>query len=440
MRLTFRRALGAIALLAFAVRAVAILANAHFPVVGDALAFHLEGGFLADGDGFRRAYEDVPTAEYPPLHIVFVSIADLLGIHGFEGQKLFFSVIGSGTVVLVALLGRAVTRSDRVGVIAGVMAALYPMLWLPDGALMAETTYGLFVTATLLAAVAMLRRPTPGRAVALGVLGALAGLTRGEGLGLLVLLAVAVALFSPVKLPWRRRIGLIAVSGIVAVVVVAPWTIRNLSTFDKPVPISANANEIWVGANCHDTYYGGLIGSWRFSCYGSRPPGDESARAAVYRQRGLDYMKDHAGRLPLVAVARVGRLLDVYKPWGQGAYINAGEGRHPRATHLGLIAYWLLIPFAICGFVLLRRRREPALAILATPIVLVVLVAIATYGSTRFRFAAEPALVVLGATTVSTLWSGAAAALRARRRPASATATRESAGISQSQSIEAWNA
>jgi 4-amino-4-deoxy-L-arabinose transferase-like glycosyltransferase len=433
MRLTFRRALGAIALLAFAVRVVSILANPHFPVVGDALAFHLEGGFLADGDGFRRALEDVPTAEYPPLHIVFVAFADLLGIHGFEGQKFFFSVIGSVTVVLIALLGRNATGSERVGLIAGVLAALYPMLWMPDGALMAETTYGLFITATLLAAVAMLRSPTVWRAVALGVLGALAGLTRGEGLGLLVLLALAIALFSPARLPWRRRAVLVAVTGLAAVVVVAPWTIRNLSTFAKPVPISANANEIWVGANCHDTYYGGLIGSWKFGCYGRTPAGDESERAAVYRQRGLDYMKDHAGRLPVVVAARIGRLLDVYQPWSQGAFINAGEGRPPRATHLGLVFYWLLVPFAICGFVLLRRRREPALAILATPIVGVVLVAIATYGSTRFRFAAEPALVVLGAVTISTLWS----ALRASRRPASATATSESAGISQSQSIEA---
>jgi 4-amino-4-deoxy-L-arabinose transferase-like glycosyltransferase len=438
MRFSFRRALPAIALLALAVRVVSILANADFPVVGDALAFHLEGGHLADGEGFRRAFEDVPTAEYPPLHTVFVAVADLLGLHSIEGQKLFFAVIGTVTVVLVALLGRAVTRNDRVGVIAGVLAALYPMLWMPDGALMAETTYGVFVTGTLLAAVALLRRPTLRNAVVLGVVGALAALTRGEGAGLVALLACAVAWRTPGT--WRVRARLVVVVGVAALVVIAPWTIRNLSTFEKPVPISANANEIWVGANCPDVYYGPLIGSWKFGCYGSRPPGDESARAAVYRQRGLDYMKDHAGRLPLVVLARVGRLLDVYQPWNQGAFISAGEGRHPRATHLGLLAFWLLVPFAICGALLLRRRREPALIVLLTPVVLVVAVAVVTYGSTRFRFAAEPALVVLGAVTVETLLATLPAALRARRRPARATATSESAGISQSQSMEAWKA
>jgi hypothetical protein len=151
-------------------------------------------------------------------------------------------------------------------------------------------------------------------------------------------------------------------------------------------------------------------------------------------------MKDHAGRLPVVVLARLGRLLDVYRPWDQGAFISAGEGRHPRATHLGLVAYWLLVPFAICGALLLRRRREPALAILLTPVVLVLAVGVVTYGSTRFRFAAEPALVVLGAVAVEALLSSLPAALRARRRPASSIATSESAGISQSQSMEAWKA
>jgi 4-amino-4-deoxy-L-arabinose transferase-like glycosyltransferase len=432
---TLRRALPAIALLALAVRITYVLLNHGFPVGGDALSFHLEGGLLADGEGFRRAYEDVPTAEYPPLHIAVIAFADLLGLHGTQEQKLFFACVGTVTVVLVALLARAITRSDRVGVIAGLMAATYPMLWLPDGALMAETTYGVFVTATLLVAVAMVRRPTVGRAALLGVLGALAALTRGEALGLLALLALVIA-WRGGPAPWRSRVALVGVSALACLVVLAPWTIRNLSTFAKPVPISSNANQIWVGANCHDTYYGDLVGAWKFQCYGQAPPGDESERAAVYRQRGIDYMKDHAGRLPIVVAARLGRVLDVYEPWGQGAFLASAEGRHPRAQHLGLLAYWLLVPLAIVGAVLLRRRREPALAVLLVPIALALLVAAVTYGSTRFRFVAEPALVVLGAVTVDVLLG----ALRARSRPASATATSDSAGISQSQSMEAWKA
>jgi 4-amino-4-deoxy-L-arabinose transferase-like glycosyltransferase len=435
-----RTALPFVALLALAVRVAYILLNQHTPVVGDALMYHLQGANLADGEGLHRVYEpSMPTAEYPPAHIFLVALTNLMGLHSTEAQKLFFACVGTGTVVLIALLGRAVTRSERVGVIAGVMAALYPMLWMPDGALMGETTYGLFLVAALLAAVRFVRVRTPGRAAALGALLGLAALSRGEAVGLVVLLALPLAWLGGDG--WRRRLVLAgAVLGAFALVLV-PWEARLLTTFDKPVLISDNSNGIWVGANCPEVYYGSLIGSWRFSCYGTTsPPGDESVRFLEYRRRGLDYLKDHAGRLPVVVAARVGRLLDVYRPWVQGAYVNQGEGRHLRATHLGLIAYWLLIPFAIVGALLLRRRREPALYVLLAPVLLVLLVAIATYGSTRFRFAAEPGLVVLGAVTIDALLASLPAALRARRRPASANATSVNAGMSQSQSIEVWKA
>jgi hypothetical protein len=204
------------------------------------------------------------------------------------------------------------------------------------------------------------------------------------------------------------------------------------------VLISNNASGVWVGANCHDTYYGPLIGSWKFQCYGTdRLPGDESERFAVYRRRGMDYLADHAGRLPIVIAARLGRLLDVYQPWGQGAFLASAEGRNVKAQRAGLAAWWLLVPWAIAGAVLLRRRREPALLVLLAPIALVLLVAATSYGSTRFRFAAEPGLVVLGAVAVDAV---VGALLRSRSRPASATASSDSAGISQSQSIEAWKA
>jgi 4-amino-4-deoxy-L-arabinose transferase-like glycosyltransferase len=436
VHIRLRTALPYVALLALAVRVAYVLLNRHTPVLGDALMYHLQGGSLADGEGFHRVYEpDMPTAEFPPLHIVMVAAANLLGLASTQDQKLFFACLGTITVVLVALLGRVVTRSERVGVIAGVLAALYPMLWLPDGALMGETTYGLFLVASLLAAVRFVRGPTPGRAAALGALLALAALARGEALGLLVLLVAPLAWLAGDTLRGRATLALSALAAFA--LVLAPWEARLLTTFDKPVLISNNSSGIWIGANCHDTYYGDLIGAWKFQCYGSGTvPGDESQRFAVYRTRGIDYMKDHAGRLPVVAAARLGRVLDVYRPWDQGAFLASAEGRNVRAQRAGLLAYWLLVPFAIVGAVLLWRRRERALLVLLAPVVLVIAVAVVTYGSTRFRFAAEPGLVVLAAVTVDVLLG----ALRASRTPASAMAASDSAGISQSQSMEAWKA
>ena len=59
-------------------------------------------------------------------------------------------------------------------------------------------------------------------------------------------------------------------------------------------------------------------------------------------------------------------------------------------------------PLAIAGAWLLHRRRQP-LAILLVPVAMVTLTALLTYGSTRFRFAAEPSIVVLAAVAVDAL-------------------------------------
>src|SRR5205085_1312955 len=65
---------------------------------------------------------------------------------------------------------------------------------------------------------------------------------------------------------WRAPRSL-AVCLVAFAVVLAPWTIRNLTTFDRPVLISNNANGLWVGANCGPSYHGPLIGYWVFQCY-----------------------------------------------------------------------------------------------------------------------------------------------------------------------------
>jgi 4-amino-4-deoxy-L-arabinose transferase-like glycosyltransferase len=382
----FERRLALIALAGLVVRVAYAIHNRHYIVQGDALTFHLEGGYVADGQGFHNITDGARTAEHPPLHILVIALIDLLGGHSFAAQKIALGFVGTGTVVLIGLCGRLL-GSEALGLTAAALAAVYPMLWLADGSLMSETTYALLVTAVLLCALAYRRSPSPRLAAGLGALIALAGLTRGEGLALLLFLALPLA--------WRRWRHL-ALAGAAAVVVLAPWTIRNLATFEKPFVISTNGEAIWAGANCQRTYYTDQIGAWVLACYGPRPPGDESEQAIVYRKRGLRYLRHHKSRLPVVLAARFGRLWDVYQPWRQGTFFSGLEGRRPGATHFGLVVYWLLLPFAFAGAFLVRRGRWVLLA----PVLMVTLVALATYGTTRFRMAAEPSIVLLSAVAL----------------------------------------
>ena len=385
----FQARLAAIAAVALAVRVAAAIVTRHHLVQGDAMTFHQVAQHLADGQGFHQPFSPLPTAEHPPAWEVVLAAADRLGANGYLAHRLIGGLIGTITVVLIGLLGRRVA-GERVGLAAAGIAAVYPMLWAADVSLMSETLYGALVVGALLAALALRARPGPARAALLGALIALAALTRGEALLLLALLVVPLC---------RRRWRLLAVSLAAFAVVLAPWTIRNATTFAKPVLISGNSNGIWIGANCHDTYYGPLIGYWRFQCYTPVRPGeDESVYYARQRAIGLRYLGHHLGRLPAVVGVRLLRLADVWSV-PQSVFINAQEGRGTRVTRWGIYSAWLVMALAAAGAVVLRRRRAPLWVLLA-PVLMVVLVGAATYGTTRFRFAAEPSFCVLAAAAL----------------------------------------
>lgn len=373
------RRLVVIAVGALGIRMAAALSARDFLVQGDAFAFHQVAQGLADGRGFRSAVTGAPTAEYPPAWEVLLAAADFVGANGYFSHRVIGALLGTLTVVLIGLLGQAVA-SRGTGLLAAGIAAVYPLLWVTDVSLMSESLYGVLLVATLLAA--HHRRP-----VALGVLLGLAALTRGEALALVFLLVV--------PLLWRERRALALAIG-AFVLVLSPWTVRNLVTFDSPVLISNNANGIWTGANCPATYYGNLIGAWRFQCYTPARPGeDEAEYFARQRDEGLAYMRDNAERLPAVMVARLARLANV-RDVDQAIFLDAQEGRLPEPTRWGIRIGWLVMLLAAAGFVVQRRRRGPLL-VLGAPILMVVLVALATYGSTRFRYGAEPSLAVLAA-------------------------------------------
>jgi 4-amino-4-deoxy-L-arabinose transferase-like glycosyltransferase len=404
---TFRGRLTAIAGVALGVRILYVVLRRGDPFFGDALIYWLDAQHVARGEGFRQAFVDAPTAEHPPLHIALLALQDLAGINGYESQKILFCFVGAVTVVLIALLARHVA-GERAGLLAGALAAIYPNLVMADGSLMSETLYLAFLVLALITSWRLLDAAgdtsRPRLIAAVGALAALAALTRAEAVALVPLLVLPCAWRAGDGM--RRRATLALVGCLAFAAVLAPWTIRNLRTFEEPVLISNNGSAVAVGANCERTYYGDLIGSWAYSCFTGPVHGDESQVSVIYRERGLRYARDHLGRLPLVVAARAGRALEVYRP-GQNIFLQSNEGRGARTARVGVGMFWLLIPLAIAGVVLLRRRGRP-IWILVAPIAMATFTCLAVYGSTRLRVAAEPSLVVLAAVTLDELM---------RRRP-----------------------
>jgi len=420
----FARYLGAIAIAALVVRI--LFTVVVDPSIGqspeelsDARAYHLLGENLAEGRGYVRPFDlerlgiERPTAEYPPLFPALLAALDRAGVDSVDGQQLALCFLGTLTVVGIGLIGRRV-GGDPVGLTAAAIAAVYPMLFQADAILMAESLYALLVTAVILLAYRAADRPKTGSFAALGASLGLAALTRSEGILLAVVLVLPVALRLH-SLPWARRLRLACIALGVATLVVTPWTVRNYARFDTLVPVSNNLGTVLDGANCPLTYSGTQLGSWR-STFGStvaagsdcfegfditQPDFDEAIAAAFHRDAGLRYARDHAGDLPMVAAARLGRTFGAYDVFEQ-VRLESLEGRTVRWQTLGTRMFWLLIPFAVAGAVLLSRRRANLAPLLAT-VALVVITSVLTYGNQRFRIAAEPATVVLAASGVVTV-------------------------------------
>jgi 4-amino-4-deoxy-L-arabinose transferase-like glycosyltransferase len=409
-----------VVVVAFAVR----LAYALWVIGGtgldyDANWFTTVANGLVEGKGWRvqcpliPSCDYHPTANFGPLHPGVLSVVSFFGGTSETEHRLVGCLLGAATCYLVGRLGTTLV-DQRVGLVAAALAAVYPMLIVADGSLMAEPLY-LFVVLVLLNALATWRTAAPGwrRPALVGILVGLAALTRGEGL-LLLVFVVAPWLVWTLRLRGRALLGAVGIVGLAAVAVLVPWTVQASTTFDRPV-FTTNLTSVIGGSNCDSTYYGRYIGFWDFGCLGTLRPEmaglDESEEGQVNLREGIDYAAGHKQRLASVSVIRVART------WGatRGAQLHweAGETRSLNTLRAGWVMYLALLPFAALGtWRLWRSRRFPLL--LAGPVVMVTVTTVLTYGNQRFRIAAEPTLVILAAT-------GAAWLYGAWRRPRAAS-------------------
>ena len=375
----------------------------------DELYYSALGKMLAQGTGFVRPGEwlgqhlAIPTAERPPLYPVALAGLAELGLTSSDVQRLLGTLTGGVTILLLGLVARRLA-GDRAGLLAAGIAAAYPVLVAADGALMTESLFGALAAGMLLAALRLADAPGPGRAAVLGVVAGVAALARSEALLLLPL----------VLLPLLRRPGGLRAAAVAVVafaVVLMPWTVRNWSTFDRPVLVATEGGETLRGANCESAYHGENLGSWQASCldFHAFPGVNEAEEFDREGHDGVRYALDHIGRVPLVAVARLART------WGVWPFFQVPEGRRDWVMHVGAVVFFLLLPLAGWGALALRRRGVgAALWIVLTPVVSVTVTTLLSYGTLRFRHSVELVLVVLAAVGIDALWRRRAA----RGRPA----------------------
>jgi hypothetical protein len=408
----------AVGALGLVVRAVTVMAHYRKLPLGldDNNWYHTQANLLADHGGIFEPFrwldtgDLVASAGHPPGYAAYLSVWSLVGLDSPVAHRLASSVAGALGVIAVALLARKVAalagwgepRAERAAVIAGLVAAVYPALWINDGLILAESPYVALFALVLLAGLRLWEAPDLRRAVELGAIVAVATLVRTEALTLSLFLVLPLVVVLR-DVTWRRRLGLLVAAGVTMVLVLAPWVGRNLATFEEPVVIASGTGRVLAYGNCERTYSGQFLGYWHGTCTLSEfPEGDESIVDTAHRDKATAFIEDNLDRTPTVVAARVGRMWGVFRPGQAVNFDILFERRGVWPSRLGAAGYYLLLPLAVGGLVVVRRSRVTLVPFLG-PIAMVTWTAAITFGVTRYRVAAEVVLVTLAAVALEVI-------------------------------------
>jgi hypothetical protein len=285
-----------------------------------------------------------------------------------------------------------------------------------DGLIMSEAVTATTVAATIWLTARAFRLRTPGAFAWAGGAAGLAALARAELVLILPVVAVG-ALVQRSRPSPRPRWQLAGVLLLAGTLVMAPWVVRNLVTFERPVLLSDGWDLTAVGANCPTTYSGALIGVNDLRCGNRVPSGsDQSVAFAKARSIGVRYATHHVDRWPAVAFARLGRTFAFFNVGQQIDLDHEFERRERALSTAGVVVWWASVAIGAYGLVALRRRRVSILPLLA-PLGAVALGVVVTYGNTRLRVPADVAMLVAAAIGVDAWRDRRRAGLRAQPDP-----------------------
>ena len=376
---------------------------------------------LADFDGY--ILEGRPTAYYPVGYpAVLGAVFWAGGLFGLDGDTALTAmttglnlVAGTAAVVLAFVLGRR-TSGPWAGIAAAAVVGVMPNLVFHTAVPLTET---LFNGVALGFVVVLARAPWrdgggPGtkRLVAAGALLGASALVRPVALPVLPLL---VLVWWSARLPLRRTLRDLAVVGVAAAAVIAPWTIRNAVRMDAFVPISTN-----TGDNLCMSRQPGATGGFKLvdHCFagpdleGLVRPEYEVKRDAQGRRLALEFVREHPGREVRLWLDRLGAsfrhdhdALDAAEGYGDGRFLSDVERDAYR--RVADAAWFVLGPLGLVAAVAVaavgRLRRDPRLVLLVATAVGLLVPLVLFFGDPRFKVPAVPFLAVLVACVPAAL-------------------------------------
>jgi 4-amino-4-deoxy-L-arabinose transferase-like glycosyltransferase len=212
--------------------------------VYDATAYAAIAANLGRGDGFALdPGATQPASDYSPgLPLLAGGIYALSGGVHERFARVVLALIGSLSVLFGFLIGRRLA-GFWAGLTGAAAVAVYPALLEYQGMLMSEPLAAALLSGAVLAMLwAAERRGPAGWLLPGALLGALA-LTRPEYMA--ISLPVAVVVFAGRgRAHWRSGLAQALIMLGAAVLVIAPWTVRNAIALERFAPVSTGGGQV----------------------------------------------------------------------------------------------------------------------------------------------------------------------------------------------------
>jgi 4-amino-4-deoxy-L-arabinose transferase-like glycosyltransferase len=357
----------------------------------------------------------IPTVYRAPLWpFTIAGISLIFGTSDYFA-RLFLSLIGSGTCVLVYLFARDLF-GWRIGVLAGIFAAIYPELYIYDGWLYAESLFTFLLFAVCYGLYRLQRTPERNWRIWItcGVLLGLLSLTRPNGIIVIGFFIVwAIIMVWQKLLSWRVAARGVLVTTFIALALIAPWTLRNYLASHTLIPVAIGDGTVLLGSYnnmvlTRSAYPGGPKGIWINPIF-SRPdmvrlfplhtctPPCEVTREATYKDAAVQWIRENIAVMPHLLKLH---FINMWQPDTYEADLPTARFTQLHSTQLVLrmMKTWPTYLFILAAFgLLVTSWRWRELLFIYFMIFLTIAQNIIYYGIPRFRAPIEPMLILLAA-------------------------------------------
>ena len=377
-------------------------------LVHDAREYDEHARSVAVGEGFSERITGKPTAFRPPGYVyVLAGAYRLAGVERspveariLVGRRLG-AILGALGVALIGVLAWQLWGSAA-GIVARARGRLRAVDFVAT-ALMSEQLFVVLMLATLIAVLAWRRTPRWWLVLLAGGLAGLAVLARANGLILLAPLALAV---------WRRSPWPPVLLVAVALLTIAPWTLRNASSSAPSCRSRRSSGQRWPGpTTTRRARTRANPASWRSlrrveeydhltDDFATTP---EAVMEGDLRRAALAFIGEHPAYVLKVAYWNTRRLLDLAS-WRWSIHTASTISVTAGWAAIGVICFWVFAALALLG-----ARRAPAPAFVwLVPLAMYVSVVFLAAETPRYRAPLDPFVIALAALAL---------VARARREP-----------------------